>query len=396
MRSPWPTLAVARVAIRRLLRDRSNIFFVFVFPLLLILLIGAQFGGGASGLTLAVEADHVGTLGEDLVSAIDDLDRVGVDRYGSASEVGDAVAHGDADGGLVIPAGYDEEVRTSPQGVVLEFIGRPDSLSPALRSLLVPVIGDQNQRITLADLVTVVSDQFTYGEALAQADAAIAVLPEIGVEREELGVDPLAQEFASLGQFDLGAVQQLNLFVFLASLANAAALLQSREYGVTRRLLAHPVTSGQILRGEALGRFGVAMVQGIYIIVGTLLIFGVNWGDPLSALTILTVFAAASAGAGMLLGAVARNQAQAGAIGVGLGIGIAAVGGSMLPVEIMPETMRQVSRLTPHAWSYDAFADVVRRGGTVLDILPQLGVLVAMATVLLGVAGVLLRRTMTR
>ncbi len=390
------TLAIARVALLRLLRDRSNIFFVFIFPLLLILLIGAQFGGGTSGLTLAVAATDAGPLGEDLVSAIEDLDRVNVDRHPSAADVNNAVAQGDAEGGLVIPAGYDEAVRTSPQGVVLEFIGRPDSLSPALQSLLVPVIGEQNQRVTLADLVTVVSDQFTYGEALAQADAAIAVLPEIGVERDELGVDPLAREFATLGQFDLGAVQQLNLFVFLSSLANAAALLQSREYGVTRRLLAHPVTAGQILRGEALGRFGVAMVQGLYIIIGTLLIFGVNWGDPVSAITILTVFAAASAGAGMLLGAVARNQAQAGAIGVGLGIGIAAVGGSMLPLEIMPETMRQIARLTPHAWSYDAFADVVRRGGNVLDILPQLGVLAAMAALLLGVAGTLLRRTLTR
>lgn len=389
-------LAIAGVAVRRLLRDRSNIFFVFVFPLLLVLLIGAQFGGEGGGLRLAVAAEDTGGLGEDLVAAIDDLDTVNVERYASAAEVSDAVSEGQADGGLVVPPGYDEAVRTSPQGIVLEYIGRPDSLSPALQSLLVPVVGDQNQRISLADLVTVVSDRFTYAEALTQADAAIGVLPDLGVVREELGVDPLAEEFATLGQFDLGAVQQLNLFVFLSSLANAAALLQSREYGVTRRLLAHPVTAGQILRGEALGRFGVAMVQGLYIIIGTLLIFGVNWGDPVSAIAILTVFAAASAGAGMLLGAAARNQAQAGAIGVGLGIGIAAIGGSMLPVEIMPDTMRQISRLTPHAWSYDAFADVVRRGDNVVDILPQLGVLAAMAAILLGVAGVMLRRTLTR
>lgn len=391
-----PSLAIARVALRRLLRDRSNVFFVFIFPLLLILLIGAQFGGGHGGLTLAVAATDVGPLGEDLVSAIEDLDRVTVDRYVSGRGVTDAVAHGDADGGLVIPRGYDAAVRTAPQGVVLDFVGRPDSLAPALQSLLVPVIGDQNQRVILADLVTVVSDQFTYGQALAQADAAIAVLPEIGVARDEVGVDPLAREFATLGRFDLGAVQQLHLFVFLASLANAAALLQNREYGVTRRLLAHPVTAGQVLRGEAVGRFGVAMLQGLSIIIGTWLLFGVDWGDPVSAVTILAVFAAASAGAGMLLGAVARTQAQAGAVGVGLGLGIAAIGGSMLPVEIMPDTMRRLSWVTPHAWSYDAFADVIRRGGTVLDVLPQLGVLAAMATVLLGVAGVLLRRTLTR
>lgn len=391
-----PVPAIAAVAVRRLLRDRSNVFFVFIFPLLLILLIGAQFGGEQGDLVLAVHAEGAGPLGDDLVDAIDGADGVRVEVQDDVAAVEDAVARGDATGGLVLPPGYDEALRTSPRGVVLRYVGRPDSLSPALQSVVVPVIGDQNRRITLADLVVVVDDDVEYEDALRQADAAIGVLPEIGVERTELGTNELAAEFEGLGQFDLGAVQQLNLFVFLASLANAAALLQSREYGVTRRLLAAPVTAGQVVRGEALGRFGVAMVQGAYIVVGTLLLFRVDWGDPIAALAILAVFATASAGAGLLLGAVARTQAQAGALGVGLGIAVAAVGGSMLPVELIPDGMLVVSRLTPHYWSYTAFADVVRRGAGVLDVLPQLGVLTAQAVVLLGVAGVLLRRNLTR
>ena len=391
-----PTTAIAGVALRRLVRDRSNIFFVFIFPLLLILLIGAQFGGGQPTLTLAVTAEDSGPLGDDLVAALDDVDDVMVEVHGSATEVVDAVARGDADGGLVVPAGYSDALRTSPRGVVLAFVGRPDSLSPALQSVVIPVVGEQNRRITLADLVIVVDDDVSYDEALAQADAAVGVSPEIATVREELGTDDLAQAFSGLGQFDLGAVQQLNLFVFLASLTNAAALLQSRAYGVTRRLLAHPVTAGQVLRGEALGRFGVAMVQGLYIVIGTLLLFGVDWGSPVAAIAILAVFAAASAGAGLLLGAVARTQAQAGALGVGLGIAVAAIGGSMVPIEIMPEGMRAVARVTPHYWSYEAFAEVVRRGGTVVEVLPQLGVLALQAVVLLGLAAPLLRRTLTR
>ncbi|MEX0699797.1 MAG: hypothetical protein WD354_08695, partial [Acidimicrobiia bacterium] len=37
--------AIARNNVTRLLRDRSSIFFVFIFPLALVLLIGLQFGG---------------------------------------------------------------------------------------------------------------------------------------------------------------------------------------------------------------------------------------------------------------------------------------------------------------------------------------------------------------
>lgn len=390
-----PTLAIAGVAVRRLLRDRSTIFFVFVFPLLLILLIGAQFGGGQTTLTLAVSTTDVGPLGEDLVAALADHEEVTVERHRDATSVVDAVAQGAATGGLVIPPGYDQALR-SPRGVVLDYVGRPDSLSPALQAIVAPVVGDQNQRITLADLVIVVDDDVSYAAALDQADLAIEVLPAIRVAHEVVGTDELSEAFAGLGRFDLAAVQQLNLFVFLAALTSAAALLQSREYGVTRRLLAHPVSAGQVLRGEALGRLGVALVQGLYIVLGTLVLFGVDWGDPLAALAITAMFATASAGAGLLLGAVARSQAQAGAIGIGLGIAVAALGGSMLPVELMPDGVQPITRLTPHYWSYDAFAEVVRRNGSVGDVLPQLAVLAAQAAVLLGVAGVLLRRTLTR
>src|SRR5699024_10156937 len=41
--------AVTVVELRRFLRDRSNFFFTFVFPLMLVVVIGAQFGGGTSG-----------------------------------------------------------------------------------------------------------------------------------------------------------------------------------------------------------------------------------------------------------------------------------------------------------------------------------------------------------
>lgn len=394
MRSP--AFAIAAVSVRRLLRDRSSIFFVFIFPLLLILLVGAQFGGGQTTLTLAVSADRAGSLGEDLVAAIDAVDRVEVEQHADPDAVVDAVARGDVAGGLLVPAGYDEAIRTSPRGVVLDYVRRPDGASPALQSMVLQQVGEQNQRITLADLVIVVDDDVTYEDGLRQADLAVSVLPEVTVDRVEVGTDELAEEFAGLGQFDLGAVQQLNLFVFLLALSSGAAMIENRELGITRRVLAGPVGAGQLVRGEALGRYGVAVVQGLYIIVGTLLLFGVDWGDPVSAVTILAVFAAASAGAGMLIGALARTQQQAGALGVGLGIAIAAVGGSMLPVELMPPGVRVVSRLTPHHWSYEAFADVVRRGETVLGILPQLGILALQAVVLLGVAGVLVRRRLTR
>lgn len=57
-----PVLAIAGVELRRFFRDRSNIFFVFIFPLMLILLLGIQFGVGSAGPIVAV-AGGEGTPG---------------------------------------------------------------------------------------------------------------------------------------------------------------------------------------------------------------------------------------------------------------------------------------------------------------------------------------------
>jgi ABC-2 type transport system permease protein len=93
---------------------------------------------------------------------------------------------------------------------------------------------------------------------------------------------------------------------------------------------------------------------------------------------------------------VFSNDQQAGGISVVLGLGLAALGGSMVPVEFFSPTMRSLSTVTPHYWANDAFAELVRRDGGVADILPQVGVLVGFAVVLMALATWRLQRVLTR
>jgi ABC-2 type transport system permease protein len=82
-------------------------------------------------------------------------------------------------------------------------------------------------------------------------------------------------------------------------------------------------------------------------------------------------------------------------LGVLLGLGLAAVGGSMVPIELFPDAMKTIARFTPHYWANDAFADLVRRNGGFLGILPQLGVLAAFAAGFMLLATWRLRRVLT-
>ena len=147
-----------------------------------------------------------------------------------------------------------------------------------------------------------------------------------------------------------------------------------------------------IVAGEALGRIGTAVVQGAVIMLGAAVLFRVTWGQPLAAVLLMTVFATVAGAAGMLLGSVARTPQQAIATGLLVGIGLSALGGAMMPLELYSPTLRSIAHVTPHAWAADAFATLVRHGGTVTEILPELAVLVGYAAVLFAAASWVLRR----
>jgi ABC-2 type transport system permease protein len=160
-------------------------------------------------------------------------------------------------------------------------------------------------------------------------------------------------------------------------------------------MVSTPTSLPTILLGEALGRFGVALFQAVFIVAATALLFGVRWGDPLGAALVVVVFSLVGAGVAMLIGAIASNAEQASSIGVFAGLGIAALGGSMIPPEIFPPIMDTISRFIPHRWALDGFRELIAGGG-LATILPHLGVLLGAAAVILALATWRLRASLTR
>ena len=57
-------LEIARVNLLRVVRDRANLFFVFLMPLLIILAVGAVFGGGGTSRLGVVRTDALTVTGE--------------------------------------------------------------------------------------------------------------------------------------------------------------------------------------------------------------------------------------------------------------------------------------------------------------------------------------------
>jgi ABC-2 type transport system permease protein len=384
-------LTIAGVNVRRMIRDRSNFFFVFVLPLLLILVLGAVYGGGSQP-RLGVTGGGGGPLADALVSDLADQPTVKVIRYSDSDAMALAVERGELEAGLELPADYDQQARSR---VEVGFIARSLQEETELRTVVAEAVARQNAVLRAAGFA-VEQGVAGYSQALAAAQAQQVNVGGITVASSMVG-EPYG--FTLGGRFDLGAQSELILFIFLTSLAGSAALIQTRTFGVSRRMLATPTPVRTVLVGEALGRFGVALVQGLFIVAGTWIIFGVDWGDPVATAAVLVVFSLVGAGAAMLMGSVFSSDAQASGIGVLLGLGLAALGGCMVPLQVFQlfsPSLYQVAHVTPHAWALEAFIEIAQRGGGLGNILPELGILLGYAVVFLAAAAVALRHTLTR
>jgi len=337
----------------------------------------------------------VSPASDELALAITDVIDAGegyrIREYESRDELITDVERGNVSAGLVVPEGFTASIAAGDDPVV-EFAVRPDSAGIAIRSAMEGAVTEALGTATAARSVAE-SLAIPYAEALSLVRSIAPSISEVTVATRTSG-DALFP--ATLGQFDLGAPSQLVLFTFLTALTGSAALIQSRQLGITKRMLSTGTATRTVILGEAAGRWAVAVFQGLYILIVTLVAFGVDWGDPFAAVLVLLAFGLVGAAAAMLMGAVFSNDQQAGGVAVVLGIGIAALGGSMVPLEIFSPTMQQVAHLTPHAWALDAYAELVRRGGTTVDILPELGVLTLYAAVLLTLAAWRLRIAITR
>ena len=384
-------LEIARINLLRVVRDRTNLFFVFLLPLIIIVALGAAFGGSGVSRLGVVRAD-VGPLGDELVELVEGGDvAVEVRERETLADLVADVEDGRIEFGLLIPPGYDQALRGG-EDVELTLVARPEGIFAALGRGIETAAAQQSARIRAARLAVEFGDT-DFGSALERAGHAQAALEGIAIEEETVG----DATFPSVGNpFALGAQSQTVLFVFLTSMTAATQLVLTRQLGVSRRMLATPTPVRSILLGELLGRFGIAMLQGFFIVLVSSLLFGVTWGDLAGASAVVVLFSLVGTGAAMLVGVFARNPDQAGSIGVVLGMILGALGGAMVPGELFEEPISTISMLTPHHWAIDGFRQLVFYGATVSDILAQLGVLAVYALVLVGIGTWGLRRSLTR
>jgi ABC-2 type transport system permease protein len=355
---------------------------VFVLPTIIIVALGLQFGGpGRARLGVVVPSGDAAAA--ELVSLLEaDPTRFDVRQIATVEQLREQVERGQLEAGVVVPAGFDGALEGSGTAEV-GYLGTTDSLTLGLRAPVEAAVTRLGAVATAARIAVAEGAAPDWTTAERAAAGMVDEIPGVTVVVSQVGQVGV---FAGFSQFTFGASTQLVLFMFLTSMTAAGALVDTKQLGVSRRMVSTPTSVGTIVTGEALGRLAVALMQAAYIVVVTAVAFNVSWGDPVAAGALILAFGVVAAAVALLVGAVATNPQQAGSLGVFVGLALGALGGCMIPFQTMPDAMQQVARLIPHSWALQGLQTLIRDGGGIETVAVNLAVLIGFAVVLMSLA----------
>jgi ABC-2 type transport system permease protein len=189
--------------------------------------------------------------------------------------------------------------------------------------------------------------------------------------------------------FDFVAPGFIGMGVMMSGLtAVGVAIAREREVGTLDGLLMAPISRVSILLGKILSQTVRNLIQGIFIIILAVFIFGVHIrGDPLLIVTILLLGTLSFLGIGIVATSIAREQESAQFILGFLQFPMMFLSGVLFPIEQMPLPLQYVSKVLPLTYAVDALRKVMVLGVGIDGVAFQLLLLLVISavTILIGV-----------
>jgi ABC-2 type transport system permease protein len=408
------TLAVAWKDLKVLFKDKGALAVLFLMPLLFAVIFGApQMAAGnlaepgaenVPQVKVYVVNEDPGQYGMQVVETLHGVKVLEMEKVGTADRADELVADGEAPAAVIIPADFSQKIAAN-QPTTVRIIKDPTQQEAALL-----VAGVMNA--VLDELGTMAEIQYGIRAVLDDSGVLEAADPEMlrALEAQNMGV--IWTQVEEMRRNPLITVRSENLvgeelesewnifsffmpafatmFGFFLIGVMAKALLTEKEEGSFRRLLASPMHRGSIIAGKMLAYMLVVFLQVLIMFAVGKIFFDMPLGDSPEGLLLITLgVALAATSLGMLLGAFSRTSEQADTLGFVIGAVLMVAGGCIAVGSIWVRSegfTYTLTQLTPHGHALDGYMKLMAEGGSLVDVLPNVGVLLAFAAAFFVVA----------
>jgi ABC-2 type transport system permease protein len=354
----------AKLNTRRFFRDKVAIFFVILFPLIFLFVFGTIFGksdGTSFSVALINRSDTAFAkqferdIREDKIPQV----KFKVDKdsttYDKAKQ---KMVRGQVDAAIILPPDFGKaNAAGTPTGQLqVRFTQNSAQAGQTMTAVLNGILGGVNEKYVKVDQPFSVDAQQTAEKGQNTFDYTFAGL---------LG-------FSIIG---LGVFGPVNIFPEL------------KKQGILRRLHTTPLRVWQYFVAMSISQ----SIQGI-IAIGILFAVGIAFFDlsvngnfleiiPFVVLSIILIL-----GIGLALGGWAKNERQAAPLSNLVVFPMLFLSGTFFPRFLMPDWLQQVSAALPLTPVIDGLRLMTAEGQHLIDLLPQLGLMVGWLVVIYAIA----------
>ena len=177
------------------------------------------------------------------------------------------------------------------------------------------------------------------------------------------------------------------IIVFVGTLVTSMSVVREREAGTMEQLAVMPFKPKDVFVGKIAPYFLIASIDiVIVLLIGTLL-FDVPFNGPVFPLALgALMFLFVALGLGVLISSISENQAQAIQLALMTVLPQVMLSGIIFPLSSMAPGVRWIGYLLPLTYFNEVAKGVMVRGAGLGDLLVPIGLLVALGSVIFGLA----------
>ena len=200
---------------------------------------------------------------------------------------------------------------------------------------------------------------------------------------------PIIKKESKKGNLGLiQAVAGTAIMMLLFSISGVGGgLLEEKESGTLFRLMYAPIKPTDILIGKMGATFIISLLQLVVMFIFAWLAFDLPIFTDVPSLIVLTICVAfAVASFGMFLVAIAKTRQQLQNISTIIILVMSAIGGSMVPIFIMPTIMQKIAVISLNYWGIQGYYDIFWRGLSFSEIIPKMVILLVIGLVMTSIS----------
>jgi len=333
----------------RFLRDKTAMFFTFLFPLIFLFVFGSIFNSTDVSFRIAILNKADNEFATAFVKQIENDKTFIVEQtVSNFEEAKKRLSRGEIDSVIELPADFGQASATSPvpSGEMIVYYQR----------------GSEQSGQTLTAVMQQVLDSIN--KQNGRPDAALAVVSK---PTESTGLTQFDYTFSGLLGFSI-----LSMSIF--GLANA--MPAEKQKGSFRRLRASPFRASQLIFANGTHYLKITLLSVLAMVAVALTVFDFNMrGNWL----LFGVFAAFSTimmiGFGLLIGGWAKNESQAAPVSNLVSFPMMFLSGTFFPRFLFPEWLQNITNFLPLTPVVDGFRRIMTENASLVALGPELAII---------------------